>query len=81
MRDYYHSANTASGRAFNVQVEGSYDANHLKKLLKKIDINLLNNKQLAGSCNWVFRIQPNKKTSDFQLRRILSKIHSAKIVS
>jgi hypothetical protein len=81
MMEYYRTTNIASGRAFNVQVEGSYDANHLKKLLKKININLLNNKQLAGSCNWVFRLQPTKKTSEFQLRRILSKIHSAKIVS
>jgi len=79
--DYYRTASVASGRAFNVQVEGSHDAIHLKKLLKRININLLTNKQLAGTCNWIFRLQPTRKTSEFQLRRILSRIHSAKVVS
>ncbi len=81
MMGYNPITSFTSGRAMDIQVKGSHDAIRLKKLLKKIDIIPTKCKQITGSCDWLLEVKPSRNTSDFQLRAVLSKIHSARIIS
>lgn len=80
MIGYFPISQIATGGKLDIQVDGSHDALHLKRLLKNIGLNPIKTKQIPGTCNWIVEVQPTRKTSDFQLRRILGRVQSARIV-